>query len=657
MSTKIFVKLIMTLSVIFALANLPQSLFKRVADEMFVGETYNDHEHRDNSHDSKTIDEKLISEESVAPEEHEHNHMVRKSEKNSKKADELKGPLLQKTTFVIYVDPGEEVSKTFYKTISSYKYANAKLRKPPLPEFFTEDTNITISRNFPIRGTEIDNPGHHFDYHIFDYYHETDPTNEHNFNFNEIKFEGIVPLTAYPGDEIVFDIVFFTETPIGETSFYTAFTPPTLLQAGQQAYGETIEIKLVVNRHQSLDWNELSESDSRAGLLHDQAVDNIYPGDFDGDGHDEVLLVNGSVMTLYKYFSTGWVQKWTNNANANAGDGIYNYRSVLRVGDFDGDGRDELLAHDLNPVLGTNVKMFAYRAGDFEIEWSNNGILSNGLDHLLQRNFIIGDFDGDHKDEILAFKETENTFPFTQTQTTTRLILIKFDESIPNTWQIDWDSDNEFNYPNLNHDSFIDYFNNAVAGDFDGDGKDDFFGLSGDGYMGVFKYIAGSWSLQWTDDYLPEWGNTYRTTFHLPFGTTRTINIPSIVVPLDVRIGDADVKRQELFFMSSGFSTLTDMMVSPSFSLYSYFSYGTLDYWPTNRNAHVELDVPAVQNNSYKMVLEEFHDVWKVKYRSNATEIIFVRVGHTGRLKMFEYTTSPYDVYNPLNPVHVDTRK
>lgn len=74
--------------------------------------------------------------------------------------------------------------------------------------------------------------------------------------------------------------------------------------------------------------------------------DQYYVGDFNGDGIDELLCTNVSngntdMMKLIRY-DNGWNNLWTNNGQSE-GIGIYPYRNRLIIGNFDSDPADEIL--------------------------------------------------------------------------------------------------------------------------------------------------------------------------------------------------------------------------------------------------------------------------------------------------------------------------
>ncbi len=109
--------------------------------------------------------------------------------------------------------------------------------------------------------------------------------------------------------------------------------------------------------------------------------DQYYVGDFNGDGIDEILCTdvsNGStdMMKLIRY-DNGWNTLWTNNGQSD-GVGIYPYRAYLHVGNFDQDKADELLGvsgwatkFDLNTSNQWDWSWSTYESGKLS-DWSVN---------------------------------------------------------------------------------------------------------------------------------------------------------------------------------------------------------------------------------------------------------------------------------------------
>jgi hypothetical protein len=136
------------------------------------------------------------------------------------------------------------------------------------------------------------------------------------------------------------------------------------------------------------------------------STDLYYTGDFDGGGDEELLCVqntsgNNDWITLLKYdaINLKWIWLWSNYGNSSAGNGIYPYRKNFVIGDYDGDGKKELLGNDLTP--GGWTTMFKFVNGNWQWSWSDNGNLSHAMRPYKDKMYA-GDFNGDGKDEILG---------------------------------------------------------------------------------------------------------------------------------------------------------------------------------------------------------------------------------------------------------------
>lgn len=111
------------------------------------------------------------------------------------------------------------------------------------------------------------------------------------------------------------------------------------------------------------------------------SYDKYYVGDFSGDGIDELFCTqvtngNSDNMTLLQYNSS-WNTLWTNNG-ISEGVSIYPYRANLHVGNFDIDKADEILGavvwatkFDLNTSNQWDWSWSTYDSGKLS-DWSVN---------------------------------------------------------------------------------------------------------------------------------------------------------------------------------------------------------------------------------------------------------------------------------------------
>ena len=218
------------------------------------------------------------------------------------------------------------------------------------------------------------------------------------------------------------------------------------------------------------------------------SIDKYFNGDFDGNGKDELLCVQNTSKGKSSLFSfnNGWMKKWTNNGDGSLGEWIFCQNDKFLIGDFNGDGKDELLCIQDNEQGRAVLFEFNDDNGQWSVIWTNNtnGWLS-GWKIRQDDKFITGDFNGDGKDDLMCITNSDNgwasVFSFFQGQ------WLYMWSNYGNGWIGEWKI------------RTIDIF---YCGDFNGNGKADLFCVQNTGgdkdWMTLLSF-NGSWGKLWSN--------------------------------------------------------------------------------------------------------------------------------------------------------------
>ncbi len=193
-------------------------------------------------------------------------------------------------------------------------------------------------------------------------------------------------------------------------------------------------------------------------------LDQVHVGDFNGDGRDDLagLFGSGARKTWEVGLANGAefvTEQWT----------AWNTRTLdqVQVGDFDGDGRD-----DIAGLFGSGAKK-SWRVGvstnsGFETQRWARWNTSGGLD-----NVMVGDFNGDGKDDLAGLFQGKH-------------------------WRVGVAGNNSFDLSRWATWSFAsEGLDQLEVEDVDGDGDDDIVGLDAAGHSWVSHSSGMDFSLEY----------------------------------------------------------------------------------------------------------------------------------------------------------------
>lgn len=210
-------------------------------------------------------------------------------------------------------------------------------------------------------------------------------------------------------------------------------------------------------------------------------ADRYAVGDFDGDGVDELLAVNPNGWShLMEFDGANWTTPWGNGGNGWIHWWHIGNNDRFVAGDFiAGNGRDELLAVN---HAGGYAHLLTYNGSGWVTPWVNGGNdkinwwYLNGTDR-----YAVGDFDGDSVDDLLAVNPNGSAH------------LMKYNGT---AWATPWVNSN-----GTIHWWSIGGSDRFVAGDFiTGNGRDEVLAVNpAGGYAHLLSYGGGNWATPWVN--------------------------------------------------------------------------------------------------------------------------------------------------------------
>jgi hypothetical protein len=231
----------------------------------------------------------------------------------------------------------------------------------------------------------------------------------------------------------------------------------------------------------------------------DRTFRSIVPGRFSGSRRSEFFGIDMFGISLYRADGAGWEHVRT-TADYISGGWSVRPGDTYIAGDFDGDGRDELVVY--NPVWWTIPLLGLIKVnadGSLRLVARYDGDIAGWGGFKGNDRFLVGDFNGDGRDDLLVVNFTDWPMPYVATLESKGngfTVTARYDGDIPGWGGL----------------ALHDYIQ---VGDFSGKGQSDLLIWNGDDwrsiYLGLFRQQRGGFQcIRFFENDLPGWGGFAR---------------------------------------------------------------------------------------------------------------------------------------------------
>jgi IgA Peptidase M64 len=211
-----------------------------------------------------------------------------------------------------------------------------------------------------------------------------------------------------------------------------------------------------------------------------QANDQIVVGDFDGDGADEVVIFNGvdwaiPYLGLLVSDGAGGLRLIARYDGDIPGWGGFARNDRFYRADLNGDGRDDLVVFNGDDWSMTYVGLLRSTGGGFYMTNRYDGDIPGWGGLARQDELFVGDLDADGRDDLVIFNGQDWSMAYVglfRAQSSGLTMTARYDGDIPG-----WGG--------------LARNDRLILGDFDGDGRCDVYIFNGDDwsmpYLGMFR--------------------------------------------------------------------------------------------------------------------------------------------------------------------------